>query len=78
MRYSDGREVRAGDRVRLWGDCYGVVVFSVDGDEYTPEYPREQWSYLGNGVMIDSDKAGLIHYTEPDEDLVLMERSDDT
>jgi hypothetical protein len=75
MRYLDGREVRLGDRVKLWEDAYGVVVCSIDTDEYTTDYPKEAWGYLGEGVLIPSDVAGLTHYTQPDEDLELIERA---
>ena len=46
----------------------------MDTDEYTPEYPREQWDYLERGVMVRSGAAGLIHYTEPQPEMELVER----
>lgn len=74
MRYSDGQEVRLGDRVTLWKECYGTVVCSIDTCEYTSDFPREQWEYLRRGVIIKAEKAGLIHYLEPDEDFELIGR----
>jgi hypothetical protein len=64
-----------GDRLRLWEDCVGIVVCSMDDDEYTPAFPRDHWAYLGSGVLIDCDLAGLIHYTTPEDSFELIERS---
>jgi hypothetical protein len=74
MRYSDGQEAKVGDKVQCWDGCIGVVVASMDTDEYSAEHPREAWGHLAKGVMIDTDKAGLIHYTEPEPTMVLLER----
>lgn len=67
MKYADGKEVRLGDHVALGGRV-GVVVCSIDTNEYTPFFPQEQWSYLRSGVIVRMAGAGLIHYLEPDED----------
>jgi len=75
MKYSDGREAKIGDRVKLWDGCYGVVVCSFDTNEYTDDYPGSEWGYLKSGVLIKTDKAGLIHYIEADEDLELITRT---
>jgi hypothetical protein len=75
MYYFDGQEARIGDRVRLGNDVNGVVVCSIDRGEYAGEHSEAQWGYLGKGVMIQFEKYGLIHYAEPDEDLVLVDRA---
>jgi hypothetical protein len=75
MKYPDGQEVKLGDKVRLCNDEVGIVVASMDTDEYTEENPKEQWGYLKKGVMIDSPKYGLFHYPESDEDLELISRA---
>jgi hypothetical protein len=75
MRYSDGQEVRLGDKVKLDSDAEGRVVCSIDTGEYIDGHPEAEWGYLGVGVMIDFPGTyGLIHFTEPDEDLVLIAR----
>ena len=38
MKYPDGQEVRLGDRVKLGHDDGGVVVASIDTNEYTSEH----------------------------------------
>jgi len=74
MKYWDGQEIRLGDRVKLDKDEGGIVVASMDTDEYTDENPKEQWGHL-KGVMIEFPLFGLIHYDEPDEDLELISRA---
>jgi hypothetical protein len=75
VNYWDGQEARIGDRVRLGSEVEGVVVCSIDRGEYKGEHSEAQWGYLGKGVMVQFEKYGLIHYSEPDEDLVLLDRA---
>lgn len=74
MKYWDGEDVRLGDRVALGDDRSGIVVASMDTGEYDDAHPEAQWSYLKKGVMIEFPRYGLIHFEEPDEDLILIER----
>lgn len=74
MRYRCGAEARIGDRV-IWCGRPGVVVFSIDSDEYSEAFPKSNWAYLGSGVMIDVEGVGLVlehdpEYDEPDIELV--------
>lgn len=62
MKYLDGQEVKVGDKVQLWTGCFGIVVCSMDTDEYTAAYPKEVWGYLKSGVLIKADKAELFHH----------------
>lgn len=73
MNYCSGAPVRVGDQVTLGGRP-GVVVCSIDDGVYTPDHPAPQWVYLEAGVMIDFPDFGLIHYTEPESDLLLVSR----
>jgi len=75
MKYLDRPEVRLGDRVRMGDDSGGVVVFSIDTDEYSEEYPKADWAYLGVGVGIKFPKYGLIHFAAKDQDLELISRA---
>ncbi|WP_423601094.1 hypothetical protein [Roseateles sp. MS654] len=75
MRYSDGQEARLGDKVKLSDGSEGVVVCSIDTDEFTSDYPRDQWEYLKRGVMVNFQRLGVVHYEQADEDLELVERS---
>ena len=74
MKYPDGQEVRLGDRVELWDGNWGTVVCSIDTDEYAAAYPKVQWDYLGRGIVVLSEKAGLVHYSEPEQNMRLIKR----
>lgn len=75
MKYSDGQEVKLGDKVKLGQDEDGLVVCSIDDAEYSDDYGKAQWGYLKKGVMINFPSYGLIHYEEPEPDLQLMARA---
>ena len=65
MKYPDGTEAQIGDRVQFSNGEKGTIVFSIDTNEYSNEFPKKQWSYLKKGVMIKTDKGALIHYEDP-------------
>ena len=75
MKYPDGQIVKLGDKVKLGEDEGGIVVCSIDDDEYSDDYSKEQWSYLKKGVMINFPSFGLIHYEKPEPDLQLIDRA---
>jgi hypothetical protein len=74
MKYTDGQRVLAGDVVEIDGRYHGVVIAAIDDKSYLPG--AEDCEYLGSGAMIDTDFAGLVHYPEDDEELVLIRRGD--
>ena len=51
------------------------MVCSMDTDEYSEDYPREAFAYLKSGIMVLSEKAGLIHYLQPEDDMRLIART---
>jgi len=74
MKYPDGQEAKLGDQVKLWSGNRGTVVCSIDAGEYAAGYPKEQWAYLGRGIVVFSEKAGLVHYTESEPGMRLVKR----
>jgi len=74
MKYWDGQEIKVGDRVKLGSDD-GIVVASMDTDEYSVEHPKEQWGYLKKGVMITFPAMGEVYFDEPCETLELISRA---
>jgi hypothetical protein len=62
MRYRDGTEIHFNDQVIFEDGSRGIVVFSIDLEEYSPAYTENDWAYLGSGVMVLSETSGLIHY----------------
>ena len=74
MRYITGAEIRRGDRVSLSGRR-GVVVLSVDGDDYSDDFPRDDWAGLKQGVLVEFEEIGLMQfYGAPDPDLEFLGR----
>jgi len=74
MKYKNGEVTHVGDQVLIAGDDLGTVVFSIDTDEYSEEFPKREWEYLKKGIMIKSKKMGLVHLEELDEDVELLKR----
>lgn len=64
MKYTDGNQVKVGDKVLIGRQYHGVVVADMNSDEYSANHPEEQWGYLNSGVMIDTDFGGLVHYEQ--------------
>jgi len=71
MKYSDdGTEIRLGDRVRIYNSDTGVIVCSVDTDEYSEEFQDDWADTLKSGVLVRTDIGALVHieYVEEDKD----------
>jgi hypothetical protein len=62
MKYADGTSVRVGDSVVTDDGLRGAVVASIDDDEFSIGYSRDAWKYLGSGVLVKTEEAGLIHF----------------
>ena len=77
MQYADGLEVHLGDSVRLEGGVCGIVVCSLDNNEYSAAFPKSEWSYLGKGILVHSPSLGLIHYERQDPGLIFVARNGD-
>jgi hypothetical protein len=76
VNYADGNEACLGDQIAIDDRYRGVVVACMDRDEFSAEYSREQWGYLGRGIMVNTDFGGLIHYPDgADEHMVLISRA---
>lgn len=76
MRYSDGNDARVGDRVQIDGQFRGIVVASIDTGHYSSAFPEAEWSYLKEGILIDTEFAGVVHYRDStDETIVLVGRA---
>jgi hypothetical protein len=74
MRYADGHTPAPGDVVRIDGKYRGVVVACIDEGMYLPG--QERWAYLKDGLVVDTDFGGLVHYTsEAVDEIVLVQRA---
>lgn len=75
MVYADGNEARLGDIVAIDTTFSGVVVASIDNAQYSDEFPSAKWAHLGQGVLMDTDFGGLVHYqASSPERMVLVRR----
>ena len=66
MKYTDGNEINIGDVVEVSDGIEGKVVFSIDTNEYSSEFPSDEWEYLEQGIMIMLADGTLIHYSSND------------
>ena len=73
MNYPNGESVQIGDTVYLGGDHRGLVVGIIDEGEYAEGYREEDWKYMGNGVIVNTE-FGDFRLEEPDEDFELIAR----
>jgi hypothetical protein len=56
--------LRIGDQVSD-GGLLGTVVANIETGEFSVEYTAAGWAYLKLGVLVMTDKAGLVHYPDP-------------
>ncbi len=78
MRYADGNEALLGDLIAIDEKYKGEVVANIDGNQYSDAHPSSQWSYLGKGILVDTDFGGLVHYQDGKiEHMILVKRADD-
>ena len=79
MRYCDGQVVQVGDVVTIDSKHQGTVVGCIEDETYIPPQTKEQWGYLGSGVLIDTSFGGLVRYPDgaalASEPVVLVTRS---
>ena len=72
MKYFDGVEIQVGDLVENSEGDQGTVVCSLDTNQYSVDYTRENWGYLKRGVLVNFPKFGLIHYESDQNDFRLI------
>ncbi|EHB88912.1 hypothetical protein [Aggregatibacter aphrophilus] len=69
--YGTKQKIKLGDIVKL-SNNNGVVVAIIDDDLYSENYTKKDWEYLEKGLLVNFDEYGLIHYIEPEEDLMFV------
>lgn len=73
MKYANCQEIQIGDRVSIgMNGGKGIVVCDFDKREFSDEYPAVEWDFLEKGVMVKTEKFGLIHYEETNFELKLL------
>ncbi len=76
MNYGNGTQIHVGDIVKYSDGSMGKVVVSLDDHEYSDGYPETQWSFLEEGLLVFTEKMGVVHYPSDLEiDFELSEKS---
>ena len=65
MKYRDGSETHLGDRVKIKDGDAGVIIVSLDTDEYSADWPKEIWGKFKSGVIVRTDKGILVRFDDP-------------
>jgi hypothetical protein len=52
----------------------GIVVFSIDTNEYSDEFPKDWGDYFKDGVMVRTDNGALVHLDDSDPDPNMITR----
>ena len=73
MNYYSGDKIRINDKV-VADDSEGAVVCVFEDEQFSENYPKG-WGNLKEGVLVRTEKWGLVHYLRADEDLILVERA---
>lgn len=77
MNYAAGGKVELGDVVTFGGGLEGIIICCFDTKEYFPDFEYETFTDVcRSGVMIKTYGGGLVHYSYPDYDLILLSRAD--
>jgi hypothetical protein len=76
MKHAEGMRRMSAIIFLIDGQYSGEIVACMDHDEYSESHPREQRSYLTQGIMVDTDFGGLVHYPDGEhERIVLLSRA---
>ena len=57
--------MKLGDKAVDVGGMSGLVVANIDRNKFSPEYPSADWAYLDHGLLVATERAGLVHYPNP-------------
>jgi hypothetical protein len=61
MKFADGTDIQPGDEVLIDGRYSGRVVACMDSGACLPGF--DDWQYLGEGILVDTEFGGLVHFT---------------
>lgn len=77
MNYQNGDNVALGDIVSLGGGIQGAVVAVLGDKKFSPRYPEKEWGYLGSGILVESNEAGVVHVEQSIDSVTLIARYPD-
>ena len=67
MKDINGLKIQIHDQVSMIGSDRGLVVCDLDNCQFTESFPEDEWEYMKVGIMVDSEKAGLMHFPTQDQ-----------
>lgn len=76
----DEKPIEIGDKVLLDKKYSGVVKAIIEEEKFSDDCPKEAWSYLKAGILIDTDFGGLVQYQKENienEPIELISREHD-
>jgi len=59
----NGAELYLGDTVTFYEFDRGIIVCDLDKGIYTKDFTHSDWSYLKEGILVQSMDIGLIHFS---------------
>ena len=74
MKYSNGEEIKLGDRVKLGDDNNGLIIGLLGDKIGLDDDFIGQWGHLEKGFIAKFPQYGLIHYEKAEADLELVSR----
>jgi hypothetical protein len=76
MKYANGETIQTGDYIQFDPKSTGRVVCDIENGVCVDGVNLDHWKYLRVGVLIQTDRYGLIHLTATDPDISLISRRD--
>lgn len=76
--YLSGEEVLLGDKVKLNDDEVGEIVALIESGQFDETLHASEWSHLKLGALVRSEKYGLFHYLEMNDEVDFTSRKDGT
>ncbi len=75
--YASGEQIELGDVVDMAGGLgkRATVVVLISSGLAAKGFKADEWAYLKSGFMLQTDDGSLLHYPEPDDDLVFICRA---
>ena len=74
MNYTTGERIQVGDMVFL-DNSFGKILVLIEENCSVAGYVASEWAYLETGLLVETEKSGLLHINKPDEDLVFVGRA---
>ncbi len=70
MKDRNGIAIKLGDNVGIVNGETGSVVASIDTNEYTDDFSKDEWSYLEHGIIVRTDHGAVIHFESEHEYII--------